>query len=275
MAEALTGDLKYFKIDEVLYLLTRFKKSGKLMISNSAIYLQDGNIVHAIDNDINGPEALYNIALKERGTFKFIIDEKPELITINIQLSELFEEIERRKMEIMEVQKTLPPIETIPLKSSKTEGKEKIEMSKIHWKIFIAVDGKKNLGEIIETSGLEKGTAMRALKYLFDEGLIFDPKARERILKTWTAKINKFFETFSGEKIWKEIIDERLKDENLEGFLKIQDNQIIILKQDIPVGTNKLEKWFEDTLLSLKKKAEEVLGKLIVNKKWKIIDDTK
>ncbi len=275
MPEALTGELKYFKIDEILYFLSRFKKSGKLTISNSSIFFQDGNIVHAQDNELSGQEALFNIVLKEHGVFKFIIDEKPDLITINEQLSNLFEEIERRRTEIEEVKKNLPPLETVPLKSSKTEGKSKIEMNKIHWKIFITVDGKKNLYEIIESSGLEKGTTMRALKYLFDEGLIFDPKARERIIKKWTGKINKFFELYSGEKIWKEIIDESLKKENFEGFAEVKDNKIVILKQDIPVGTDKLEAWFEEILNNLKKKAEEILGKIIVNKKWKMIDDTK
>lgn len=275
MPEALTGELKYFKIDEILYFLSRFKKTGKLTISHSSIFFQDGNIVHAQDNELSGQEALFNIVLKEHGVFKFIIDEKPELITINEQLSSLFEEIERRKIEIEEVKKNLPPLDTVPLKSSKTEGKSKIEMNKIHWKIFITVDGKKNLYEIIESSGLEKGTTMRALKYLFDEGLIFDPKARERIIKKWTEKINKFFELFSGEKIWKEIIDESLKKENFEGFAEVKDNKIVILKQDIPVGTDKLEAWFEEILNNLRKKAEEILGKIIVNKKWKMIDDTK
>lgn len=275
MAETLNGDLKYFKMDEILYFLSRFKKSGKLAISQSSIFFQEGNIVHAQDNDLNGQEALFNIVLKEHGNFKFVADEKPEIITINEQLSDLFEEIERRKIEIEEVKKNLPPLDTIPLKSSKTEGKVKIEMNKTHWKLLISVDGKKNLGEIIETSGLEKGTSMRALKYLFEQGLIFDPKARERIIKKWTTKINKFFELFSGEKIWKEIIDERVKAENFEGFAEVKDNKIVILKQDLPVGEDKLEDWFKETLDNLKKKAEELLGKIIVNKKWKIVDDTK
>lgn len=274
MAEAIIGDLKYFKINEILYFLTRFKKTGKLVISQSSIFLQEGNIIHAQDNELNGQEALFNIALKEHGNFKFIPDEKPELITINEQLSSLFEEIERRKIEIEEVKKNLPPLDTIPLKSSSTEGKVKIEMNKTHWKILISVDGKKNLNEIIETSGLEKGTAMRAIKYLFDEGLIFDPKARERIIKKWCEKINKFFELFSGEKIWKEIINERVNLENFGGFAEFRDNKIVILKQDLPVGTDKLENWFKETLDSLKKKAEDMLGKIIVNKKWKMIDDT-
>ncbi len=274
MAEALNGDLKYFKVDEILYFLSRFKKTGKLTISESHIYFQDGNIIHAQDNDLNGEEALFNIALKETGRFNFTIDEKPEIITINEQISTLFEEIERRRTEIEEVKKNLPPFDTIPLKSSKTEGKGKIEMSKIHWKLIIATDGKRNLSEIIEASGLEKGTAMRGLKYLFDEGLIYDPKARERIIKKWTSKINKFFELFSGENIWKEIIFERMRIQDFDGFADVKENKIVILKQDIPVGADKLEDWFRETLLSLRKKAEEILGKIMVNKKWKMIDDT-
>jgi len=271
MPAALRGNLTYILPEEVMYLLSRFKKTGRLDMGSGSVYFHGGNVVHAKATELEGVDAFYSLAMKEEGEFTFYPDEKAPKNTISVPLAELFQEIERRKAEIEEVMKELPPLDTVPAKSTKTPAKEKIEMKKTHWKILILVDGKRNLRQIVNESGIEKSEAMRSIVWLFNEGLIYDPKEKERIIKEGTQKLKVFLKEF-GEGPWIEIIKKKLDEGGLSSYLSIAGTDVLVTNKEMDIPPDRLKEWFNSTLQELKNKAEELLGKIIVKKKWKAID---
>ncbi len=271
MPAALRGNLTYFSPEEVMYLLSRFKKTGRLDMGNGSVYFHDGNVVHAKTSELEGLDAFFALAMKEEGEFTFYPDEKAPKNTVSSPLAELFQEIERRKAEIEEVMKELPPLDTVPAKSTKTPSKEKIEMKKKHWKILILVDGKRSLKQIINECGFEKSEAMRSIVWLFNEGLIYDPKEKERIIKEGTQKLKVFLKEF-GEGPWIDIIKKKLDEGGLSSYLSIAGTDVLITNKEIDIPPDRLKEWFNGTLQELKGKAEELLGKIIVKKKWKAVD---
>ncbi|MEJ2355730.1 MAG: DUF4388 domain-containing protein, partial [candidate division WOR-3 bacterium] len=55
---AIEGDLLYFSIKEIFYLLSRFKKTGRLIIKGEGnVYVSDGKVLHAEKNKLEGLEA--------------------------------------------------------------------------------------------------------------------------------------------------------------------------------------------------------------------------
>ena len=271
MPIALKGNLTYFAADEVMYLLSRFKKTGRLDIGKGSVYFQEGNVVHAKTSELEGLDAFYALSMMEEGEFTFYADEKASKNTISSPLVELFQEIERRRTEIQEVLRELPPLDTVPAKSIKGPTKEKIAMKKHHWKILILVDGKRNLEQIVRESGFEKSDALRSIVWLFNEGLIYDPKEKERIIKEGIKKIKVFLKEF-GEGPWQDIIRRKLDEAGLNKYISVTNTDILITNKNIDIPPEKLKTWLIDTLDALKSKAEELLGKIIVKKKWKALD---
>jgi len=73
-----SGDLKDLSIVELVQMLNLNKKSGVLYIKakeKGAIYLKDGHLYAAVNDDKNGEEAFYNLVTFEEGTFNFELKE--------------------------------------------------------------------------------------------------------------------------------------------------------------------------------------------------------
>ncbi len=273
MANVLSGDLSFFHSEEIMYLLSRFKKNGRLHFENIGdIFFLEGNPVHAKSSQLEGVEAFYYLAAVEKGNIEFYPDEKPPVNTINENLADLFSEIERRKEELKEVLKQLPPLSTVPHKSTNTPSKDKVVMKKIHWKLLILVDGKRNLKEIAEDCKYGKSEAMRGLLWLFNEGLIYDPRMKQRVIEEGSKKIKKILETF-GEGPWLDVLKGKIENSDLKNVLRLAGKDLIITKKDFTVNPEKLKIWFDDTINAIKNNIEEILGKILVNKKWGNIDE--
>ncbi|RKZ23213.1 hypothetical protein DRQ18_01065 [bacterium] len=257
-------ELGYFTPIEIFYLLSRFKKSGRLEFETGEVYFIEGNVVHAKRGELTGMEALYQLSLEESGKIRFFPDEKPEEITISEETGTLFEEIERRKLEIKEFKEKLPPFDTVPLKSTRTPEGEKIALRKKDWKVLILVDGKRTIKEIIEQSGLGALDAYQTLHWLFEKGLIYDPEAKKRLIEEGKKKLGAVLSSL-GEGPWKDEVLKLINEMELSGVVEVNGG----VKVDAQAGVSpeKLGEFFESAFERIKSKAEEVLGKVLAKKK--------
>ncbi len=268
---AIEGDLLYFSIKEIFYLLSRFKKTGRLIIKGQGnVYVSDGKVLHAEKDKLEGLEAFFSLGMKKEGKFVFQPDEKPAVNTIFQPLSELIDEIETREAQVEEFKKDLPPFSIIPQKSSKAPEGDKIALKKDEWKVLILADGKKKLSEIIELSPLSELDTLKALSWLFKESLLYDPEEKERIVEKGLKNINAFFKAF-GDGPWVEGLNKLLDKYEIEEAVSLNGNNLKIKTEKFSLDLEKSKQFFSEAMDSLHKKATEVLGKLLVNKKLKEI----
>ncbi len=268
---SMEGDLAYFNIVEIFYLLSRFRKTGRLIIKEKgSIYISNGKVLHAETDNSEGLEAFFSLSMLREGKFNFQPDEIPSVNTISTSLSDLMDEIEIKNAELEEFKKDLPPISTIPEKSNKAPKTEKVALKKEDWKLLILADGKKSLGEIIKASPLEELDTLKALSWLFKEELLYDPEEKKRIVKEGVEKATHFLEIF-GEGPWMESIKELVKDYELEDTISLTGKKVTFLRKDFPLDLEKTKSFFNDVMNTLEEKATETLGKLLVKRKIKEI----
>ncbi len=268
---AIEGDLLYFSIKEIFYLLSRFKKTGRLIVKGQGnVYVSDGKVLHAEMDKLEGLEAFFSIGMKRDGKFVFQPDEKPTVNTIFQPLSELIDEMETREAQIEEFKKDLPPGSIVPQKSSKAPEGDKIALKKDEWKVLILADGKKKLSEIIEASSLSELDTLKALSWLFKESLLYDPEERKRILEKGLKDMNAFLKAF-GDGPWMEGLNELIDKYEVKEAVSLNGKKLNIDNKRFSLDLEKTKEFFSETLDYLHDKATEVLGKLLVNKKLKEI----
>jgi hypothetical protein len=270
---AIEGDLLYFSIKEIFYLLSRFKKTGRLIVKEEGnVYVSDGKVLHAEMDKKEGLEAFFSIGMKREGRFVFQPDEKPAVNTIFQPLSDLIDEIETREAQVEEFKKDLPPDSIIPEKSSKTPEGDKIALKKDEWKVLILADGKKKISEIIKLSPLSKLDTLKALSWLFKESLLYDPEERKRVLEEGLNKTNVFLKTF-GDGPWIEELNSIIEKYEVKNSVSLNGKSLKINNKKFSLDLEKTKEFFSEIIDSLESKAIETLGKLLVNKKMKEIEN--
>jgi len=267
------GDLLYFSIKEIFYLLSRFKKTGRLIVKGEGnVYVSDGKVLHAEMDKKEGLEAFFSIGMTKEGRFVFQPDEKPTVNTIFQPLSELIDQIETREAQVDEFEKDLPPGSIIPEKSSKAPEGDKIALKKDEWKILILADGRKKLSEIIKLSPLSKLDTLKALSWLFKESLLYDPEEKKRIFEEGLNKTNVFLKTF-GDGPWIEGLHQIIEKYEVKDSVSLNGKSLKINNKKFSLDLQKTKEFFSEIIDSLEGKAIEALGKLLVNKKMKEIEN--
>ena len=271
MAVAIEGNLSYFPIVEILYLLSRFRKTGRVTIKEGGnIYISDGRVIHADTDSSEGMDAFFALSMIKEGHFNFQPDEKPRINTISQTLSNLLESVETIEAELKEFERELPPLATVLEKSSKTPDGDKIALKKDDWKILILADGERTLEQIINASLLDKLNTYRSLSWLFKKGLLYDPKEKNRVVTEGIDKAKKFLEVF-GDGPWREALDNFLKERELESAITLTDNNLLLHQNNFPLDLEKSREFFENLMNILKSEATKSLGRMLVNKKMEQI----
>ncbi|MEN3046845.1 MAG: DUF4388 domain-containing protein [Candidatus Hydrothermales bacterium] len=278
MEKGLECDLKYFSVSEILQLMDRFKKTGKIEIEiknkKGEIYVFEGRCVHSTFGNLEGIDAIYEMAQFVEGKLTFYPSVISERRTVSAPFTVLKDEIERRSFEIRGLREKLPSLDTVMVKTDKPPSE--LTLRKTDWKILTLIDGKKNLREVIESSGLGLLESFKSLAYLSEKGLIVDPKESEKAKEGLIRFLNEWLKELSGEveteiKKLGEFIIENLKKTN-----PTVGNSIIFGKEfSLPESLNlsfkdveEIKRSLEETLRS---KLEEIYGKVLAEKKIEVI----
>ncbi|GIW21155.1 MAG: hypothetical protein KatS3mg068_0162 [Candidatus Sericytochromatia bacterium] len=96
------GNLKDFNFNDLISIISQTNKNGILEIDTdnikSFIVFYNGNIINAYNDDLNNEELLFNLSLKEDGTFNFVEKDTSNIeIKINKDIYELIKEISLKK----------------------------------------------------------------------------------------------------------------------------------------------------------------------------------
>ncbi len=277
--EALRAEISYISVVEVLQFLSINKKTGKVKIKSryeGEIYIEEGKFTHAIFNDLEGIDALFELSLLKEGHLTFEPNVLPPKKTMGGEPVKLFEEFDRRSKEIREIENKLPPLDAVLLKSEDASF-EKLKLRKNDWKILSLIDGKKKLREVIFESQIGLFESYKSVAFLIEKGLIFDPEEGKRQAKKLIQIFNEFMNEYSKDSV-------ELKKSSLSfiktalkstGFKEIEENVDfdekrgeIFLKKEIMIGKEALKNTKKAILPLFEKKFILDFGTILGKKKF-------
>lgn len=197
---SLQVNLSDFNLSEIIYLLVHFKKTGVITVkagkNYGEIYLDQGRAVHAAYGDIKGSEAVYGMCLESAGEAKFTPGAKAPEESIKEGADALIQEGDRRRIEMAEVLKSLPPFDTVLVRTTQVPDETGVTIRRSDWTILALINGKKDIRTIIDESKLGVLEVAKTLAWFLSKNLVADPLEVERTLEEKVGLINLMLEEF-------------------------------------------------------------------------------
>lgn len=149
---AFQGSLKEIPLPDIIQLVSVSGKTGVFLLEKEnergEIYLQNGQIVHAIYNTLEGEEAIYGLSIWSDGDFHFQPGVEPEKITIHKSNTNLLMEAARRLDEWKILKKKIPTLDAIPILVPRKEWQKEVILSPHEWAVITHIDGKRSLEDL-------------------------------------------------------------------------------------------------------------------------------
>ncbi|ACL02448.1 hypothetical protein Dalk_0743 [Desulfatibacillum aliphaticivorans] len=146
------------------------KLLGKVLVEKG--YISSDTFKKFIEKQIR--EILYNLFFWKKGEFHF--KETPlkleEDVVVNLNTIDVILEASRRIDELDIIRKQLPDEDAVLKISDKSPDKKEIKLDSNEWHILSLIDGKKNVGQIVQQSGFETYPVYKLLFSLLSSGLI-------------------------------------------------------------------------------------------------------
>jgi hypothetical protein len=173
---AFQGSLAELHLPDIVQLMSVSGKTGVFHLTDGPlkgeIYLRDGQIVHAQLEDLQGEDAVYALAIWNKGDFRFDAGTATELRTVTKSNTNLLMEAARRLDEWRVLAKKIPSIEMVP-EFVILEGREgQINLNTGEWLILSKIDGRRSLKQVALASKLTVFEAAKMLYGLIGGGLI-------------------------------------------------------------------------------------------------------
>jgi hypothetical protein len=174
---SLQGSLKHLHLADVIQLISVSGKTGMFHLKKEEhkgqIYLKDGNIVHAEMDDIQGEEAVYELAIWNDGEFNFEPDVEPNTKTISKSNTNLLMEAARRLDEWRVLSRKIPSVELIPeFVVDQNQDRGQIQLTTSEWLILSKINGKQSIRSIAKTCNTSIFDVSKVLYGLVTHGLV-------------------------------------------------------------------------------------------------------
>lgn len=210
---SLQANLSDFNLSEIIYLLVHFQKTGVITVkagkNYGEIYFDKGRAVHAAYGDIKGSEAVYGLCLESSGEVKFAPGARASEETIKDGADALLQEGDRRRLEMDEILKTLPPFNTVLVRTAQAPEESAVTIRRSDWTILALVNGKRDIRAIIDESKLGVLEVVKTISWFLAKNLVVDPHEVERTLQAKVDFVNLILEEFgvkgTGVKPWMEL----------------------------------------------------------------------
>jgi hypothetical protein len=193
MPEMLGGDLARVPLPDVLRLLISGCQTGRLDLSDGvstgAVYLESGNLVHAVNGARVGENAVFFLMTWQEGSFSFVPNQSAPEASISTPTEQLLEEGSRMAAKWAEIMRVIPGMDAV-FGLSPAGSASAISLEPQEWQVLAHVDGVRDVAEIAEALGRDELDVATVLVRLVTGGLLECKQARERDLK---ATINSVF----------------------------------------------------------------------------------
>src|SRR5215207_2875447 len=149
---AFQGSLKELPLPDIIQLVSVSGKTGVFELrrdgdSTGEIYLRGGHIVHAHVGDLQGEEAVYELAIWPEGDLVFTPGTETQLTTIQKSNTNLLMEAARRIDEWQVLSKRIPSTRLVPVFTSQA-ATTSVSLSPHEWSLVCKIDERRSIEEI-------------------------------------------------------------------------------------------------------------------------------
>ena len=173
---AFQGSLKELPLADIVQLVAVSGKTGMFSLTRAAergvVYIHNGQITHAKVGDIEGEDAVYNLALWGQGDFQFSPGVESEARTITRSNTNLLMEAARRSDEWKILSKKIPTTESVPILTCRDGMSEGVTLTPQEWLVVTRVNGIRSIDEIARTSHLSSFDIAKTLYGLVTSELV-------------------------------------------------------------------------------------------------------
>lgn len=181
---ALQGSLSDLALPDVIQLVSVSGKTGVFMLSGAGIegkiYLKNGQITDARVAALRGENAVYEMAVWQKGQFIFTPNMESGEVTISKSNTSLMMEAARRLDEWRVLQRKIPSFDLIPYFLPRDRGHDQITLSPHEWMVVTKVDGQRSIRELEEATRLSAFDLCKVLYGLVTSALIALRAPQER-----------------------------------------------------------------------------------------------
>jgi hypothetical protein len=171
------GTLSQIGLNDILLLVTEGKKTGLLKLSRGKevveIYLNRGEIVHAVCPIGEGEKALLYPVTWNDGTFALVSNGTPPGQTIQKRPAELLAEVRAMSEEWERILKVIPNVKTVfRLADLPEDHNGPVTIPQAGWRILCKIDGHRDVQTIAEMLRLPYAYTAKAIYKLHEAGLV-------------------------------------------------------------------------------------------------------
>jgi hypothetical protein len=172
---AFQGSLAELPLPDILQLVAVSGKTGRFTIKSERdagrIFLADGQIVHAKIGQLEGEEAIYELAIWTEGDFVFTPDDESVPKTINKSNTSLLMEAARRIDEWKVLSKRVPSTRLVPV-FTEDGGGATITLSPAEWSVIRKADERRSIEDIAHAVGTSAFETAKVVYGLITSGLL-------------------------------------------------------------------------------------------------------
>src|SRR5436305_11049782 len=150
---AFQGSLKELPLPDIIQLVSVSGKTGVFSLkrngdsSSGEIYLRGGQIVHALVGELQGEEAVYELAIWPEGDFVFTPGRETERTTIQKSNTNLLMEAARRIDEWQVLSKRIPSTRLVPVFTQQATTTS-VSLTPQEWQLICKIDERRSIEEI-------------------------------------------------------------------------------------------------------------------------------
>ena len=146
----LTGSFDSVSLPGLLQLLSAERRSGCLVLDAGALWLVEGDVVHAERGEAAGEEAVFALVEVAAGEFRFEEGEESAERTVAAPTEHLVLEAACRRDARKRAAAGDVPSDAVPAFAPVQGGAATPRFDTLQWKVLAAIDGRKNVGQLCE-----------------------------------------------------------------------------------------------------------------------------
>jgi hypothetical protein len=173
---AFQGSLKELPLPDIIQLVSVSGKTGVFSLRRNGndtgeIYLRGGQIVHAHVGDLQGEEAMYELAIWPEGDFVFTPGQETDVTTIQKSNTNLLMEAARRIDEWQVLSKRIPSTRLVPVFTNQATTTS-VSLTPQEWALICKIDERRTIEEIAIGLAMSPFEACKLLYGLITSGLV-------------------------------------------------------------------------------------------------------
>ena len=178
------GSLKELPLPDIIQLVSVSGKTGRFTLTRDtergAIFLKNGQMVHAMVGELVGEEAIYALAIWNHGEFQFEPGAESDRQTITKSNTNLLMEAARRLDEWRVLSKKVPSVDYVPELLTRENRHEQITLNPQEWMIVTRIDGRRSIADIGKTLNMSSFDVAKILYGMVTSELVALKKKSER-----------------------------------------------------------------------------------------------